>query len=251
MFCQALPKKLRTGHLPDESFEKTFALTAAGLSIETDALQRAPRQAALQQLLLKQTGPSTEDVFSGLDWNWRTSLAALVKKDLVSVSNSPTIHFSDIVKPAFLPNAAQQTALDTILESIDCFKAFLLDGVTGSGKTEVYLQLIQQVLSSGKQVLVMLPEINLTPQLANRFRQRLAAYIAVYHSGLSDTQRAQSWLKCRSGSASILLGTRSSVFTPMKNLALIILDEEHDSSFKQQEGTRYSCLLYTSPSPRD
>ncbi|MEH6502368.1 MAG: primosomal protein N' [Cycloclasticus sp.] len=241
VFCQALPKKLRTDHLPDESFEKTFELTPSGRAIESDALQRAPRQAALQQLLFKQTAPATEDVFAELDWNWRPSLATLVKKGLVNVSNSPVVHSSDIVKPDFLPNAAQQAAIDSVLESIDCFKTYLLDGVTGSGKTEVYLQLIQQVLSSGKQVLVMLPEINLTPQLANRFRQRLAAYIAVYHSGLSDTQRAQSWLKCRSGSASILLGTRSSVFTPMKNLALIILDEEHDSSFKQQEGTRYSA----------
>jgi primosomal protein N' (replication factor Y) len=119
---------------------------------------------------------------------------------------------------------------------------FLLDGVTGSGKTEVYLQVCAEVLARGGSVLVLCPEIGLTPQLMERFERRFDAPIAALHSGLTDVQRARAWQQAASGAARIVIGTRSAVFTPLPDLALIIVDEEHDSSYKQQDGAlRYSA----------
>ena len=115
----------------------------------------------------------------------------------------------------------------------------LLQGITGSGKTEVYLQAITPVLQRGQQVLVLVPEIGLTPQTLKRFQQRFDVPIVMLHSGLNDSERLQAWLDSRSGQAAIIFGTRSAVFTPCKQLGLIIIDEEHDLSFKQQDGFRY------------
>ena len=116
-----------------------------------------------------------------------------------------------------------------------------IDGVTGSGKTEVYLHLISSELEAGRQVLVVVPEIGLTPQLVHRFGRRLGLEPMLLHSGLSDTERLQSWRSARSGTALLVVGTRSAIFTPLQNPGLIIVDEEHDPSLKQQEGLRYSA----------
>ncbi len=115
----------------------------------------------------------------------------------------------------------------------------LLAGVTGSGKTEVYLSVLENVLAQGKQALVMVPEIGLTPQTIARFRERFNAPVEVLHSGLNDSERLSAWLKAKNGEAAIVIGTRSALFTPFKNLGVIVIDEEHDSSYKQQEGWRY------------
>ena len=241
VFTQALPKQLRTGPIPNESQDMCYALSSTANTSSDSLLKRAPRQASIVQLL-QQRGPlSAEELNATFEWNWRPALNKLLEKQWLLTQPVKAEKSHQLVEPNFSPNPEQQAAIDHILQKIGSFQAHLLDGVTGSGKTEVYLQLIQKVLLLDQQVLVLLPEINLTPQLASRFKQRLACNIVVYHSGLSDTQRTQAWIKCRSGSASILLGTRSSIFTPMKNLGLIILDEEHDSSFKQQEGFRYSA----------
>ena len=138
-------------------------------------------------------------------------------------------------------NPPQQSAINAVCAGLGQFGVFLLEGVTGSGKTEVYLQIIQTVLERGQQVLVLVPEITLTPQLEDRFRQRFAVSIALSHSKLTDKQRADAWLNMQQGRCSILLGTRSALFTPLKNPGLIILDEEHDVSFKQQDGFRFSA----------
>jgi primosomal protein N' (replication factor Y) len=114
-----------------------------------------------------------------------------------------------------------------------------LDGLTGSGKTEVYLQVMHEVLKQGKQVLVLVPEIGLTPQTISRFKSRFHCDIALLHSGLNDSKRLQAWQHAQTGKASIILGTRSAIYTPLPHLGLIILDEEHDLSYKQQEGFRY------------
>jgi primosomal protein N' (replication factor Y) len=114
-----------------------------------------------------------------------------------------------------------------------------LHGVTGSGKTEVYLQCIEQVLARGEQVLFLVPEIGLTPQAVDHVRERFGVEVGVLHSGLNDSERHTAWWQAREGSIPIILGTRSAVFTPFSNLGLIVIDEEHDSSFKQQEGVRY------------
>ena len=138
-------------------------------------------------------------------------------------------------------NEGQQNALNAVTKSLGEFQVFLLDGVTGSGKTEVYMQLIQTVLNRGQQVLVLVPEITLTPQLQQRFQARFNTQIAISHSKLTDLQRKNAWLLMQSGACSLMLGTRSALFTPLPKLGLIILDEEHDSSFKQQEGFRFSA----------
>ncbi len=136
-------------------------------------------------------------------------------------------------------NADQQTALAAIEATLHEFKVFLLDGVTGSGKTEVYLQAIAHVLQQQKQVLVLVPEIGLTPQTIQRFRERFSEPVIALHSAMTEKQRFQAWLHAKSGEARIVIGTRSALFTPFLNLGLIIVDEEHDLSFKQQDNFRY------------
>jgi primosomal protein N' (replication factor Y) len=119
------------------------------------------------------------------------------------------------------------------------FAAFLLHGVTGSGKTEVYLRVIAEALEQKKTALVLVPEISLTPQLAARFRARFGDRVAILHSGLSEQARLGEWSRLRRGEASIAVGARSAVFAPLANVGVIVVDEEHDGSFKQDEGVRY------------
>lgn len=138
-------------------------------------------------------------------------------------------------------NDEQQLAFEQLVEDLNSFQCALLQGVTGSGKTEVYLQFIAAVLAKGKQALVLVPEIGLTPQTVSRFQQRFRVPIAVMHSGMSDRERLDAWLMAKAGHAKILIGTRSAILTPFENLGVIIIDEEHDASFKQQEGFRYSA----------
>lgn len=136
----------------------------------------------------------------------------------------------------------QRKALAAVSGAFGRFRAFLLHGVTGSGKTEIYLHLIARVLERGAQALVLVPEISLTPQLEGRFRQAFPqARLAVMHSGLEDIARTTAWLEAARGEAGIVLGTRLGVLAPLPNLELIVVDEEHDPSFKQQEGLRYSA----------
>ena len=138
-------------------------------------------------------------------------------------------------------NPAQAEATARIGAALGSFRPFLLHGITGSGKTEVYLRLIAQVLSKGMQALVLVPEIGLTPQLEARFRQAFpATRIAVLHSALEDSARTHAWLDAARGDAPIILGTRLAVLTPLPRLGIVVVDEEHDASFKQQEGLRYS-----------
>src|SRR3990167_965450 len=136
-------------------------------------------------------------------------------------------------------NAAQQQAVSAILAVQHTFQVFLLDGVTGSGKTEVYMQVIEEVLQQQRQALILVPEISLTPQALQRFRQRFAVPIAAWHSGLSERERYAAWLAARDGTVRIVIGTRSAVFMPFAQLGVIVIDEEHDTSFKQQERFRY------------
>ncbi len=136
-------------------------------------------------------------------------------------------------------NAEQQAAFAAIQASQNNFKVILLDGVTGSGKTEIYLQTIARVLERGEQVMVLVPEIGLTPQTIQRFRERFSVPVVSLHSGVTEKQRFQAWLAAKTGVAKIVIGTRSAVFTPFVKLGLIVIDEEHDLSFKQQDGFRY------------
>jgi primosomal protein N' (replication factor Y) len=169
-------------------------------------------------------------------------LRVLRKRPLKPTATSPATDRNVLVRESPLPlSAAQQVSLDA-LQAASGAGNFLLDGVTGSGKTEVYLQVVAAVLARGGSVLVLCPEIGLTPQLLERFERRFDAPIAALHSGLTDAARARAWQSAARGEARIVIGTRSAVFTPIPGLALLIVDEEHDSSYKQQEGDlRYSA----------
>ena len=139
------------------------------------------------------------------------------------------------------PTPAQRVAIDAIVAAHGRSASFLLHGVTGSGKTEVYLRVIEAVVARGEQALVLVPEIALTPQLVSRFAARFDAPLAVLHSSLTDQERLRAWRMARSGAAPVVIGTRSAVFAPLSRPGLIVVDEEHDASYKQQEGFRYSA----------
>ncbi len=172
---------------------------------------------------------------------WRRALAAMRERGLVEASTAPPAPGDPTGDDGEGPplHDEQSAALDELLAALDGFGTFVLDGVTGSGKTEVYLCAIAEVLRRGRQALLLVPEIGLTPQLVNRVRQRFGAPLAVLHSALGDGDRYRVWCAARDGHARIVLGTRSAVFTPLPEPGLIVVDEEHDSSLKQQDGFRY------------
>lgn len=147
--------------------------------------------------------------------------------------------FSKENTPQFVLNEFQQKAKTEILQHLETFYPCLLYGITGSGKTEVYLELCREVLARGQSVLVLVPEISLTPQTVGRFASRFVDKVGCYHSDLTEAQRLQTWWSARHGSKNIFIGTRSAVCLPVQNLGLIIVDEEHDSSYKQEERFRY------------
>ena len=134
----------------------------------------------------------------------------------------------------------QEKGFKKILSCFNQHQTVLLDGVTGSGKTELYLQSIDRNLKKNQQVLILVPEIGLTPQIFERFQRRFGNTVSVLHSGITNKQRAEIWMKASQGNLRMVIGTRSAVFTPFKNLGMIIVDEEHDPSFKQQSGLCYS-----------
>ena len=241
----AFPNTLRSGKAAMISAEKNYALTESGKNTDSETLRRSPKQKTLLEKFQQLDTSLSETELSAWDNNWRSAAKSLITKQLlqpIDTVSSPPKNSPVIVKNIALnSNPAQQAAIDAVCASLGQFAVFLLEGVTGSGKTEVYLQIIHTVLQRGQQVLVLVPEISLTPQLEARFKHRFAVNIAVSHSRLTDNQRLSSWLHAQRGTCAILLGTRSALFTPFQNLGLIVLDEEHDASFKQQEGLRFSA----------
>lgn len=222
------------------------AITDAGAATDSQALAvRAPRQAELLDLLHDAGGNGIETGSLAEQMpGWRRAAKALLEKGFVcrfeARADEPESGDHEPTQSAHVLNKHQQAALDTIRSSAG-FGAFLLDGVTGSGKTEVYLQLAQEALDNEQQVLMLVPEIGLTPQLVGRLQARLGVQPAILHSNLTDSQRLQAWRAARAGAARLVVGTRSAVFTPLPDIGLIVIDEEHDHSFKQQEGLRYSA----------
>jgi primosomal protein N' (replication factor Y) len=240
-----LPALLRQGKALNPSIN-CIATTDAGAAHDIELLaKRAPRQAELLEILNDAGGNGVEEeALAELMPNWRRAAKALFEKGLAHrfSARGPEAETVTPVEGQSGPDlhGSQARALQRIRECRG-FGVFLLDGVTGSGKTEVYLQRIRDVLDAGQQVLILVPEIGLTPQLVNRLQERLGIVPAVMHSGLSDVQRLSAWRNARSGVARLVVGTRSAVFVPMPDLGLIVIDEEHDHSFKQQEGLRYSA----------
>ncbi|OOZ37610.1 primosomal protein N' [Solemya velesiana gill symbiont] len=241
----ALPVRLRKGERPVTSKRSGWRLTTEGDAVRSETLHRAPRQLAVLHAIREAPGGlSREELYEQCD-ECRDVLRRLEKKGWVEPCEIEPVAevsgFSATRNMAPELNPMQQAAVDEIQRGLSHFAVYLLDGVTGSGKTEVYLSLIEQVIAQGLQVLVLVPEIGLTPQLLRRFRRRLAVPLSLMHSGLSDTQREAAWHEARLGRGRVVLGTRSALYTPMPELGLIIVDEEHDLSFKQQDGFRYSA----------
>jgi primosomal protein N' (replication factor Y) len=241
----AIPALLRQGR-PINPLLRHVGASDAARVLDIEALaKKAPRQAELLTLLLDAGGNGIDvDSLAEQMPAWRRSFRALAGKGLVTEFEmraddpEPPPRGAAAAGPKL--NADQQAAVIEIRAATG-FHANILDGVTGSGKTEVYLHLIGEAIAAGRQVLVLVPEIGLTPQLVTRLRTRLGIEPALLHSGLSDLERLRSWRQARNGDAKLVVGTRSAVFTPMQDAGLIIVDEEHDHSFKQQEGFRYSA----------
>ncbi|WP_069862453.1 primosomal protein N' [Pseudomonas citronellolis] len=237
----ALPNLLRQGE-PAEARVQRFWLAVPGARLDDPRLARAPRQRQALQTLQQHPHGVLHELLSQLGIN-KDSLDLLVEKGLATLESRrhvPAEHHGGWLAQAELPlNAEQRATCEAVRAGFGAFHSYLLAGVTGSGKTEVYLQLIHQVLEAGKQALVLIPEINLGPQTLSRFERRFNARIALLHSALTDRERLDAWLAARDGEADIVIGTRSALFTPLKNPGLIIIDEEHDASYKQQEGLRY------------
>lgn len=210
---------------------------------EADFAPQAIKQKKQFELLkLHGRHGASEDVLL-LEGMERTFLSKLEEKGLIEHTLEPKQppKLPSLAKMPLDLNEEQAQAVTAIIQAIDTqdYQGFLLNGVTGSGKTEVYLQAMEPVLKAGKQVLVLVPEIGLTPQTKSRFAQRFAAQILLLHSGVNNTQRMQGWEDCRQGHAQIIIGTRSAILYPYANLGLIIVDEAHDQSYKQQDTLRY------------
>ena len=235
----ALPTALRKGETIPQIGVAHWQLTTLGRGLSHDSLRRSPQQKALIENLLKEGQLAETTVLKLFSRAVLRSLIkkALVEKIIVSVALEPQDNIARV--PALKLNSAQKTALDSI--NLHAFQCYLLDGVTGSGKTEIYLQLIAKNLRIGRQSLVLIPEINLTPQTQRRFIERFKVSVVTLHSGLTEKQRLMAWVAAESGEAAIVLGTRSAVFTPLRKPGLIVVDEEHDQSYKQHEGFRYSA----------
>ncbi|MBH0422319.1 primosomal protein N' [Salmonella enterica] len=236
----ALPVLLRQGKPASNAPLWYWFATEEGQAVDINSLKRSAKQQ--QALAALRQGKIWRYQVAELDFTDAT-LQTLRRKGLCELA-SETPAFTDwreryAVAGERLRNTEQATAVGAIHSASDGFSAWLLAGVTGSGKTEVYLSVLENVLAQGKQALVMVPEIGLTPQTIARFRERFNAPVEVLHSGLNDSERLSAWLKAKNGEAAIVIGTRSSLFTPFKNLGVIVIDEEHDSSYKQQEGWRY------------
>lgn len=239
VYGSLFPRRLREGGEHQPLGEPGWRLTARGKGLPQEALPRSPRQAQVidmlrLQPLVEQSAFRTAGISGAV-------LRGLREKKLIECCNvSEHLHKAG-ARQGMTLNAEQAAALQAIAAAGEGFSCHLLEGVTGSGKTEIYLQLIADCLQRGRQALVLVPEIGLTPQTLTRFQQRFSANIAVLHSDLSDAQRYRAWESARTGAAHIVIGTRSAIFTPLHAPGLIIVDEEHDSSYKQQDGFRYSA----------
>ena len=245
VFEMALPTLLRKANGPAPSTTKHWILTEEGRVKPIEELDRAPVQLAIIKKLIRSLALSADD-FAEMNSGWRSAIKALTEKGWVQEENvEPRLTTNDqaqlVKQSGFELNQQQQAAATHLVSRVQAktFSVSLLLGVTGSGKTEVYFAAIQASLEANTQALVLVPEIGLTPQLLERFQARFSVPIAVMHSNLSDKERHLAWWHTKTGEARIIIGTRSAVLSSIPELGLIVVDEEHDTSFKQQDGVRY------------
>lgn len=247
VFSQALSPRLR--QTPSRREVNYWRYDGEMSSAERQALGKQQKtaltelaQGALSQSDLKQLGIGT-DTLKRLEQ--RGLVSRETRRETAVYSDDPTPQPS-VSTASTLPtgphlNEEQVQAVGTISENMGQAGVFCLKGITGSGKTEVYIRLIQEALRRGKQALMLVPEIGLTPQTLQRLRDRLGADVAASHSGMTDTQRLKLWRDVRSGRVKVVVGTRHAVWLPLSNPGLIVVDEEHDASYKQQDGFRFSA----------
>jgi len=233
VLATALPSLLRHGEPPPETTTWAWQLTQAGIA-GMEKLRAGTRPRRLAEAL---TTPRDEDTLALILADWRPAARSLSQRGLAERIALPSPRSGTISEGPAL-NTEQSSAI-AALRQTHGFSTLLLDGITGSGKTEVYLQAIADCLERGRQALVLVPEIGLTPQTLARFRARLGIPVHALHSGLSDRARARVWAAAQRGQARVIVGTRSAVFTPLPEAGLIVIDEEHDASYKQQEGIHY------------
>lgn len=234
-----MPGALRKGKPAKRDKEKHWQLTESGQTQPLASLTRAPKQARVLSLLrhgAMSHSALLDEALTG------TVLKAVEEKGWIESAEAkaakPWQHTYAVVEDKPKLNHEQAMAVATINANPE-FACYLIEGVTGSGKTEVYLNLLEPVLTRGQQALILVPEIGLTPQTINRFKRRFNVPVVVLHSGLNDTERLNAWLAARDNEAAIIIGTRSALFSPCKSLGIIIVDEEHDASYKQQDSFRY------------
>jgi primosomal protein N' (replication factor Y) len=237
VLAAALPGPLRRGDSTEIRRENALHISAAG-RLALDAL---PARAHAQRAVLKQLATAVCTRAQLLQILPRCAAVLRKAMDMAWVVEVPVEEA--VAGPGHVPNPTpeQAAAISALRQAAMGFSASLLEGVTGSGKTEVYLCQAADALARGEQVLVLVPEIGLTPQLLARFSDRFGAGVTSFHSGMSENERADTWLRARAGQARIVIGTRSAVFVPFARLGLLVVDEEHDASFKQQDGFRYSA----------
>jgi primosomal protein N' (replication factor Y) len=236
-----LPAPLRAKTLVPSVGLESWSLTELGRQALEQLSVKGIRQKNILEILENNTYIYAEEL-GELDYNWQGPMRALLKRNFVVKSI-----VSEPIAPIRLPgssivlNKEQAHASKNIHETLGKFQPTVLYGVTGSGKTEVYFDVIDSVLKSGGQTLFLLPEIALTKHLVKRFRQRFGSRVATLHSGMSKKERVATWIRCKKAEVGILLGTRSAVWLELPNLQLIVVDEEHDAAYKQQDGFRYSA----------
>jgi len=243
VIAAALPSYLKKDR-PAISLVEEIKITKKGKEIIPDEImRRTPKQAKLISYFQKKQS-ITVDVLNKAGIEWRSQRKNLLKKEWVTISHIPSkLNIQkNVSTPVMGPtlNSEQNIAVNQIKETQN-FKAFLLDGITGSGKTEVYLRIILEVLKTGKQCLILVPEIGLTAQFIERLIKRIGIEPVLLHSSLTEHQRFKAWQMTREPQTKLILGTRSAIFAPIYNLGIIIVDEENDVSYKQQDGFRYSA----------
>jgi len=235
VLATALPAALRGGQPLPETGRHGWRLTAEGAaSAAAPGRDGKPRRLSLRLA----SRPLGEDQLDDLEDDWRPAARVLAQRGLaerIALAGAPE-PIPTAAAPELMPAQAEAVAA---IRAGSGFRAWLLEGVTGSGKTEVYLQAIADCLAAGRQALVLVPEIGLTPQALQRFRSRLGVPVLAMHSGLADGERVRAWTAMARGEARVLVGTRSAIFCPLPKAGLIVVDEEHDGSYKQQEGVRY------------
>ena len=234
----SLPARLRLGHQAELPINPAWSITQDGRERLVGGPGRAPLQHEVLKLMSTAGGPVTSSQLKSRFPGWRPVIKALLRDAMIIEQASP-VPRAEVIAEGPTPTRQQDAAIKQISSAIHRYQCYLLHGITGSGKTEVYLRCIETVIREGRQALVLVPEIGLTPQLVDRFRGRFSGHIEVMHSGMTDMQRMHAWERARRGHAAIIIGTRSAIFTPLSKPGIIIVDEEHDTSYKQQDGLRY------------